>query len=759
MNYFRVKLVGSGLVALAGSAIAADDGQQPVERAADRATKTVVQAAGETLPAQPAVRFTPVPVTSDRMDPLWFSPAKPPSLPVATAPSQFYPAVSSGVVPLGNSVVAQSFGDAEGRSLAIQKPGIQPVSNQVPSLLLVPSLPMRILYPWFQTATPADNWPPAGPRVGVLPPSTLPNAADLPPIGEPPATSTRPSEPVPSVADVPGVLPLQGTPANQLPVPIPLQTQPGPSPTQTPSSVTQPPAPQFELQPNSEIAQVLPPPKSLTTPPESQQPTKPENPPNVPSAVPVPSKQLPPPRAVEEIPKTTTVPNVTTPPAGPAVTPPAVPAVAPPAVGELPTAPPELMIPAGAPVPGKTGVFGSEPIRISRDYPSLGELCGMPIRDGLESHIGEDRAGTDRGYVSAEYLLWWMSGLHVPVLATTSTLPTGTGFLGAPGTAPLLGPGKFLGDGRDGFRLRAGYWLDDCNTWALDGSVFFLGQRDADAAYGYNQYSVITRPVFSPNPIPGTGIIIGETGEAVAAPGVLAGSLTVHAQSVLWGADANLRRCLFSDCDSRATVFVGYRNLDLIESLKIYENIDVIGTGGTAIRVPDPIGTLVNVQDRFNTSNYFNGGQIGGTYERRWGRFDLDFRGSIALGATEQELTIAGSQTVTVPGLAPQVFRGGLLATGPNLGDFKHSKFSVVPELTLNAGYWILPNLKVQVGYNFIYWTDVLRPGNQIDSVINLSNVPNGPPVGASSAVRPVPLFNQSDLLVHGVQFGVELRW
>jgi hypothetical protein len=421
------------------------------------------------------------------------------------------------------------------------------------------------------------------------------------------------------------------------------------------------------------------------------------------------------------------------------------------------------MVPAGTQVPGKCGFFGSESISISRDCPPLWDICSTEIRD----HLAAARAGWglgvgpggDRGFVEAEYLLWWMTGLNVPVLATSTTSPTGTGFLGQPGTFPILGPGTFLGDAREGLRLRAGYWLDDCRTWEVDGSLFFLGQRDADAAYGSNQFGVITRPVFSPNPIPGTGTIVGETGEAVSVPGVLSGALTVHAQSLLWGADVNLRRCLFSDCDNRLTMFVGYRNLDLIESVSINENIQVIGSGGGRVIVTDPIGTLVSVQDKFGTQNHFNGGQIGGTYEHRWGGFEIDARASIAFGATEQQLNISGFQTITLPGATTQSFRGGLLAVGPNLGDFTRNQFSVVPEVTLNAGYWILPNLKFYVGYDFLFWNNVIRPGQQIDREVNLTFVPNAPTVGASSAARPTALFQQSNLLVHGVQLGIEWRW
>ena len=116
------------------------------------------------------------------------------------------------------------------------------------------------------------------------------------------------------------------------------------------------------------------------------------------------------------------------------------------------------------------------------------------------------------------------------------------------------------------------------------------------------------------------------------------------------------------------------------------------------------------------------------------------------------------------PGQAPLVFRGGLLATGPNLGNFSQTAFSVVPEVTLNVGYQLTPTLRAYVGYNFLYWTNVIRPGDQIDRVVDLSFVPNsqlanGQPVPFSGVARPRAAFSESDLWVQGVQFGAELRW
>jgi hypothetical protein len=344
------------------------------------------------------------------------------------------------------------------------------------------------------------------------------------------------------------------------------------------------------------------------------------------------------------------------------------------------------------------------------------------------------------------------------VLATTNANPGLNGFLGEPGTTALVGPGPFLDRTRSGLRVRAGAWVDECGTCGIDGSFFFLGRRSDSVSVNSNQFPLITRPVFVPNPLPGTGLPLGENGESVAVPGILRGTLTVSGDSRLWGADVNLRKRLCGTCNTRAEVFAGYRHLNLHESLTITENITVVGAGGGILT--DPVGTQVIVQDRFATRNYFHGGQFGGLYERRFGRWDVGARGSLALGTTYQVLEISGFQVRQQPGLPAMNFTGGLLAAGPNIGRFTRDRFSVAPELTLNVGYSVTDNVRVFAGYNFLLWTNVIRPGDQIDRVVDLTFVPNAPPgVPFSGQFRPQPLFKQTDLVVNGIQFGLELRW
>jgi hypothetical protein len=419
---------------------------------------------------------------------------------------------------------------------------------------------------------------------------------------------------------------------------------------------------------------------------------------------------------------------------------------------ELPTAPPELLVPAGVPVPGQHGTFGSAPVNISRDYPRLRDYLG---RDGgwwgRAAGDGDGDGSTpaqDRFYYRAELLLWWVRPQQIPVLGSTS-INGGLGFLGDPGTRVLLGPGSFGDSLRVGTRQRAGLWFDDCGACGIDGSFFFLGRQTTSAAFNSASFPTITRPIFAPN-------FNAEFGEIVALPNFSSGTLAVNASSTIWGFDTNLRHALCNTCGYRSEVFAGYRFLGMNESLTMTEFITALPGNPN-----DPAGTRVVVQDRFDTKNRFNGGQIGYAMERNWGRFSLDGRGSIAFGNTTQTLDISGSQSRLRPGMTtPDTFTGGLLATGPNLGHLTRDHFSVVPEVMVNAGFWLTPTIKAYFGYDFMYWTNVIRPGEQLDRVVDVTFVPNPPPgVGFSGQLRPQPLFKQSDLWVNGIQFGLMGRW
>ncbi len=120
-------------------------------------------------------------------------------------------------------------------------------------------------------------------------------------------------------------------------------------------------------------------------------------------------------------------------------------------------------------------------------------------------------------------------------------------------------------------------------------------------------------------------------------------------------------------------------------------------------------------------------------------------------------MDINGGTTVTVAGVPPVASAGGLLALGGNIGHHSRDEVAVVPELDLKLAYQVTPRLKASVGYTYLYWSDVVRAGNQIDPTVNPALIP--PAVAASVPARPAFAFQQSSLWVQGINLGLEFSY
>src|SRR5205814_2326867 len=138
------------------------------------------------------------------------------------------------------------------------------------------------------------------------------------------------------------------------------------------------------------------------------------------------------------------------------------------------------------------------------------------------------------------------------------------------------------------------------------------------------------------------------------------------------------------------------------------------------------------------THNRFYGGQVGANAEVRRGRLSLEGRAKVALGVTNQTIDVNGFQTITTPAGVTSQFTGGLPALPTNIGHFTQNRFSVVPDVGVRVGYYLSDNVRVYVGYDLLYWSSVVRPGDQIDLVINASQIPNFLPAGTPAPTPPV---------------------
>jgi hypothetical protein len=192
------------------------------------------------------------------------------------------------------------------------------------------------------------------------------------------------------------------------------------------------------------------------------------------------------------------------------------------------------------------------------------------------------------------------------------------------------------------------------------------------------------------------------------------GTFAVTRSSFLQSADLNLLANVCCACGYRVDVLAGFRYLQLDEKLQVIQ--DFISSDGTEV-------DLWN--DEWHTRNQFYGGQLGGRARFCRDSFFADVGAGVALGVTHEQVDIGGglTQTTFSPGVDAfgnpivniQVSRtnGGLLSQPAS---FSRDRFAVVPEVNVDAGYEFNRFCRASVGYNFLYWSSVARPGDQVGS-------------------------------------------
>jgi hypothetical protein len=352
---------------------------------------------------------------------------------------------------------------------------------------------------------------------------------------------------------------------------------------------------------------------------------------------------------------------------------------------------------------------------------------------------------------NAELLMWWIQNGNVPPLLVTG-VPLPNTAIGNPQT--VVGNSWITGQERVGGRFTFGWWFSPCRNWGLEASYFFLGQRDAVTSLSDPGTGVLARPYLLPTPMG-----LAPQFEIIAYPGLSGGSFVSSASNSLWGADINLKKNLWLGCCARLDMLYGFRYLNFEESLLIEERF--MALPGSAFA-----GASGAIMDQFETSNNFYGGQMGLNAELRRGRWSLNLLTKVAMGTTQQTVGISGSQVITgngvnaIPGMYP-----GLLAQPSNIGRHTRDVYSVVPEVGVNVGWQMTNHVKLFVGYNLLYWSNVLRAGDQIDPVLDV--VPSRNAAGAAvapliqrpGAVRPMVPFKESDLWAQGINFGLQLTW
>lgn len=346
---------------------------------------------------------------------------------------------------------------------------------------------------------------------------------------------------------------------------------------------------------------------------------------------------------------------------------------------------------------------------------------------------------TGRFIGSAELLVWWTRSQSVAVPLVT------TGVFGQPDTAVVLGNHTLNLGEQEGGRFQLGYWPNE--NWGVEAGYFFLGGQSTARSVASSGL-VDSKALF----IPFVDVTLpGESVTSLASPGAFSGLATVSLNSFLQGTEANVAIRLEKGSRWSLDLLSGFRYVQLRETLTF---------DTSSPQAPPAPPDSFRTHDSFAASNDFYGGQIGVRFAANRGPWTLGATAKIAFGCTQEVVSING-QLVTDDFGPLQTFPGGYFAQPTNIGRHYHETFCVVPEFTFNLGYRISNHLRGFVGYNFLYLSDVTRPGNQIDRVINPTQSPAffGQSDGLVGPARPAFLANQSDFWAQGFQFGLVLSY
>jgi hypothetical protein len=344
----------------------------------------------------------------------------------------------------------------------------------------------------------------------------------------------------------------------------------------------------------------------------------------------------------------------------------------------------------------------------------------------------------------ADFWLAWIRGVTFPALATVGSpsdpIP---GALNQNGTIV-----RFAGDQspheRLGARFDFGGWFDDAQCYGLSVGGSFLASRTVGFAAASPGTPVLARPFFDVD-------AQQQNASLISFPGLASGTLVINSGTSFYGLDALCLTALVNTHEFAVRLLAGFRYVDLHDDLTIDESVVV-----DPLAMLPTAGQRIGVHDSFACDNYFYGGNLGlsAAYDIR--RFEFLLTAQCALGLTQECVNIAGA--TRFDGAAP--IPAGLLAVSSNSGSHVRDAFAVVPEVDLDARFEVTRHVVVYAGYSVLYWSNVARAGQQVDTNVNLNLVPTSNTFGQPGGPNlPQASIHDTGFWAQGVHLGLELRF
>jgi hypothetical protein len=342
----------------------------------------------------------------------------------------------------------------------------------------------------------------------------------------------------------------------------------------------------------------------------------------------------------------------------------------------------------------------------------------------------------------------------VPLVTTGSVADINPGAVGQPNTVVLSGDTLNFGM-LSGVQTDAGLFLTPDGCVALQWSTLFVvpGHVTYGLASDATGNPLIARPITNAN----TGI---NRAIVDSYPGSVAGRINVDARTAIFGTETNLTWRCKSVEQSHFDMLFGFRYLRLAEDLTISDNLTPLVPNFLTFEtgLANPPNSLADM-DRFSTRNNFYGLQIGGNYAVEKGRCFVSTYGKVGLGVTNEWSMINGSTALITP-TGRQYAGGGVLAVPTNMGQYSRNVLGFVPEGGLTFGFNVTAHVQLTLGYSFLYWNQVIRPGGQLNNYVNPTQIPTTNVFGtATGPAVPQYHFAPENFWMHNLNCGLTFHF
>ncbi len=393
----------------------------------------------------------------------------------------------------------------------------------------------------------------------------------------------------------------------------------------------------------------------------------------------------------------------------------------------------------------------------------IGWTCSLTaqepiIAEPIDSELRS--AAASRTWVQFDYLLWRIKNDEAPFPLLTTGPPGAArqGVLGDPGTH-IVFDNQLDYHLNSGARLFLGRWLDDARIVGVEVGGFCLETHTIHESLDADRSGapVIARPFFNLQTGHPDALVI--TSPQDPQGGQRFGGIDIFADSRTWGGEANCLIALGEVATWQWHGLAGCRFLAQKDQLRFSQSSTILvlgdlGFGGSPAPVPD----IVSLRDYFESTNYFYGAQIGAEGTLRRGRWSLDLSSKVGVGATDQHQEIDGRTMLTDPTGFTQTVHGGLFATPDIVGHFEQVHFAWTSELNICLGFEVTRHCEFNLGYTFLYWDGVVRPGQQLPTGIDPRQVPSNLAFEGRQPARPAP-FRSGDFWGQGLSVGLAFHF